>query len=68
MLSETDTYQINDEGTMPMSRRILIVEDQADIANLIKINLDDLNCQVEIAADGREAAAKIGRASCRERV
>ncbi len=59
MLSETDTYQINDEGTMPMSRRILIVEDQADIANLIKINLDDLNCQVEIAADGREAAARI---------
>jgi len=44
---------------MPMSRRILIVEDQADIANLIKINLDDLDCQVEIAADGREAAARI---------
>ena len=42
-----------------MSRRILIVEDQADIANLIKINLDDLDCQVEIAADGREAAARI---------
>ncbi|MBL1433689.1 MAG: response regulator transcription factor [Gammaproteobacteria bacterium] len=42
-----------------MNRRILIVEDQADIANLIKINLDDLDCQVEIAADGREAAARI---------
>ncbi|MBL4851000.1 MAG: response regulator transcription factor [Gammaproteobacteria bacterium] len=42
-----------------MNRKILIVEDQADIANLIKINLDDLDCQVEIAADGREAAARI---------
>ena len=59
MFIETYTHQTNDKGTMPMSRRILIVEDQADIANLIKINLDDLDCQVEIAADGREAAARI---------
>lgn len=42
-----------------MRRKILIVEDQADIANLIKIHLDDLDCEVDIAADGREGAAKI---------
>ncbi len=59
MLIETHTSGTNHEGTMPMNRRVLIVEDQADIANLIKINLDDLDCQVEIAADGREAAARI---------
>ncbi len=59
MLFETNISNTNNEGAMPMNRKILIVEDQADIANLIKINLDDLDCQVEIAADGREAAARI---------
>ena len=59
MLLETNISSTNNEATMPMNRKILIVEDQADIANLIKINLDDLDCQVEIAADGREAAARI---------
>lgn len=59
MLLEVNTSDTQNEGYTPMNRRILIVEDQADIANLIKINLEDLDCQTEIAADGREAALKI---------
>jgi DNA-binding response OmpR family regulator len=35
-----------------MSRSILLVEDQADIAGLIKLHLQDLSCSVDIAADG----------------
>lgn len=59
MLFEPDILDHQYENNSPMNRRILIVEDQADIANLIKIHLEDLNCQAEIASDGREAAARI---------
>lgn len=36
-----------------MSRRILIVEDNADIAELVSLHLRDLDCEVQVAADGR---------------
>jgi DNA-binding response OmpR family regulator len=35
-----------------VSRRILIVEDNEDIANLVSLHLRDLDCEVQVAADG----------------
>ena len=35
------------------SHRILVVEDSADIADLVALHLGDLGCEVEVAADGR---------------
>ncbi|MBE9554405.1 MAG: response regulator transcription factor [Proteobacteria bacterium] len=35
-----------------MSRRILIVEDNEDIAELVSLHLRDLDCEVQLAADG----------------
>ena len=35
-----------------MSRRILIIEDNADIAELVSLHLRDLDCQVQLATDG----------------
>lgn len=37
-----------------MTKRALIVEDDADIARLVQINLLDINCQATIAVDGLE--------------
>ena len=39
--------------------KILIVEDEEPIANLIRMNLAKAGYQCEIAADGEEAANKI---------
>jgi DNA-binding response OmpR family regulator len=35
-----------------MPRKVLVVEDQDDIARLIQIHLEDLGCEVRIASDG----------------
>jgi DNA-binding response OmpR family regulator len=35
-----------------MTRNVLVIEDQADIAALIKLHLQDLSCDVDIAFDG----------------
>lgn len=35
-----------------MARRILVVEDNTDIAELVALHLRDLNCEVVLAADG----------------
>ncbi len=35
-----------------MSRNVLIVEDQQDLAELVQLHLKDLNCQVTLAPDG----------------
>ena len=35
-----------------MTRKILIVEDNPDIANLVTLHLTDLGCEVALAADG----------------
>ncbi|MCP5195974.1 MAG: response regulator transcription factor [Gammaproteobacteria bacterium] len=38
-----------------MSRRVLLVEDDRDIATLVKLHLQDIHCETDIAACGREA-------------
>jgi len=38
----------------PMQRRALIIEDDADIARLVQIHLQDIGCIAEIAGNGEE--------------
>ncbi|MDH5571305.1 MAG: response regulator transcription factor [Gammaproteobacteria bacterium] len=38
-----------------MTHKILIVEDNADIARLIQLNVKDINCKADIADDGIQA-------------
>lgn len=40
-----------------MKKNVLIVEDDLDIANLVKLQLLDLNCDVDMAHDGLEGLA-----------
>jgi two-component system OmpR family response regulator len=35
-----------------MSYRVLVIEDQREIANLVKLHLHDIDCQVKLAFDG----------------
>lgn len=35
-----------------MQRKVLVIEDDQDIATLVKINLRDINCETDIAANG----------------
>jgi len=35
-------------------RKVLVVEDEFDIANLIRLHLEDIDCDVTLAADGHE--------------
>jgi len=35
-----------------MSRRVLVIEDNPDIANLVSLHLGDLGCDVQVAGDG----------------
>jgi len=44
----------NDKVVNPMARRILLVEDEEDIAELVALHLDDLCDDVQIARDGHE--------------
>ena len=37
-----------------MTRNVLIIEDDPDISRLIKINLQDLDCDAKIAGNGIE--------------
>ena len=39
-------------------RRVLVVEDDRDIARLLALHLSDLNCQVDVAADGVDGLAR----------
>ena len=41
-----------------MEHRILVVEDQRDIAELVRLHIRDLGHQVELAQDGEEGLAK----------
>ena len=41
-----------------MTRNVLVIEDQADIAGLIKLHLQDLSCTVDIAQDGVDGLAR----------
>ena len=38
-------------------RNVLVVEDQQEIANLIRLHLEDLPCKVELAYDGLSGLA-----------
>ena len=38
-------------------RNVLVVEDQQEIANLIRLHLEDLPCTVELAYDGLSGLA-----------
>ena len=33
-------------------QRVLVIEDEVDIARLVKLHLEDIGCQVQLAADG----------------
>ena len=35
-------------------RKVLVIEDERDIAELLALHLRDLNCEVTLAADGHE--------------
>ena len=39
--------------------RILVIEDQADIRDLLQMNLEAVGYDVDTAADGREAERKL---------
>lgn len=43
---------------MMPSKNVLVIEDHTDIANLIQLHLRDLDCQVELAADGLDGLRK----------
>jgi len=44
-----------------MNRKILIVEDNPEIANLIQLHLNDIFCESDIAQDGGEALVKFSK-------
>ena len=41
-----------------MNRRVLVIEDQQDIAKLIKLHVTDLSCDVQLAFDGSSGLAE----------
>jgi DNA-binding response OmpR family regulator len=41
-----------------MSRSVLVIEDQQDIARLIALHLNDLSCRVQLAFDGNSGLAQ----------
>ena len=41
-----------------MARQVLVIEDDADIARLVKLQLTDLGCTVTLAADGARGLAE----------
>lgn len=55
-MEDIHVFSHNDE--IIVKRRILIVEDEADIANLVQLHLSDLADDVAIANDGRTGLAR----------
>lgn len=43
--------------TQPTGRRVLIVEDERDLARVLKRHVEGIGCQVQLAATGEEAVA-----------
>ena len=41
------------------ARRVLVVEDETDIAHLVALHLRDANCEVTLASDGHEDAGQV---------
>ena len=48
-------------ATGSTAKRVLVVEDDADIAYLLKFMLGREGFEVEVAADGQQAGARIGK-------
>jgi len=48
-----DYIKENDFGD-DMQRKVLVIEDNSDIAHLLQVNLTDIACQVETAGNGRD--------------
>jgi len=48
-----DYIKENDFGD-DMQRKVLVIEDNNDIAHLLQVNLTDIACQVETAGNGRD--------------
>jgi DNA-binding response OmpR family regulator len=46
------SHLMDNTASLPTSKRVLIVEDQRDIADLIALHLKDLGLEVEVANDG----------------
>ncbi len=44
-----------------MQRKVLIVEDEPDIARLVKEHLADIGCEADIAGDGRTALGRFSK-------
>ncbi len=42
------------DGVIAMGRKVLVIEDNADIAHLLEVNLGDIACDVQVASDGRQ--------------
>lgn len=55
MEADTDTQ------LKPMARRLLLVEDDCEIAALIELHLRDIHCEVDIAGRGQEALTLYAR-------
>ena len=43
---------VREPATDAMSRKVLVVEDDQDIAHLVKVNLRDIHCDADIAQNG----------------
>jgi DNA-binding response OmpR family regulator len=48
-------------GEVGMSRRVLVIEDDRDIAQLVKIHVEELDCRVTLAHDGVAGLAQAER-------
>jgi DNA-binding response OmpR family regulator len=44
-----------------MTRRVLIIEDDPDIARLVELHLKDLNCAVDIETDGESGLRRVSQ-------
>jgi DNA-binding response OmpR family regulator len=44
---------------VPASRKVLVVEDEQDLAELVQLHLKDLNCDVTVALDGPRGMAEL---------
>lgn len=49
---ETDTINTHLTTTDTMPPKVLVIEDDQDIANLVKINLRDINCEADTVFNG----------------
>jgi DNA-binding response OmpR family regulator len=44
-----------------MTHRVLIIEDDPDIARLVQLHLNDIDCQADIIGDGREGVSRFNQ-------